>query len=212
MTLVASSVAAACTQGPDAPGRSRPYTLLDDQASQLRSQFNRNLGAVRLLFVVDPICLSCLRGLDDMNRELLRNTSDPRLQVFVVHEPVLGKARFIPRLRSAASSDVAKAAQLLQNPNVEHYWNPSGEFGRLLAKSLGLKNDSGPVYACDVWLLYGPEAKWTSVGPPPPELLMHQFGALRGTAFPRFDGQVLAERTRQLLARLSSVATAAEAN
>jgi hypothetical protein len=115
-------------------------------------------------------------------------------------------------LASQAGGDVARAAQLLQNPNVEHYWSPSGEFGRLLAKSVGLKNDSGPVYAWDVCLLYGPEAKWTYAGPPAPQLLMHQLGALRGTQFPRFDGQAFAERVRQLLAQLVPVATGAQAN
>ena len=72
---------------------------------------------------------------------------------------------------------------------------------------VGLKNASGPVYAWDAWLLYGPEANGTDAGPPPAELLMHQLGALRGTPFPRFDGQVFAERVRQLLAQLAPVAT-----
>jgi hypothetical protein len=185
-----------------------PYVVLDDQASQLRADFNRKMGTVRLLFVVDPICPGCLRGLDDMNRDLLRATVDPRLQVFVVHEPVLGVARYAPWLRIAGGSDVPKAAQLLQSPNVQHYWNPSGEFGRLLSKAVRLSNGDRPVYAWDVWLLYGPEAKWGSAGPPPPQLLMHQLGALRGSAqFPHLDSHVFAEKVRTLLAQLPSPAS-----
>lgn len=201
----------ACTQDPQE--KSLPYTVLDDQASQLRADFNRKVGTVRLLFVVDPICPGCLRGLDDMNRNLLRDTADPRLQVFVVHEPVLGVARFVPRLRSAGGSDVPKAAKLLQNPNVKHYWNPSGAFGRLLSKSVGLKNDAGPVYAWDVWLLYGPDARWTAAGPPPPQLLMQQLHALRDTQFPALDAQVFADQARTLLSQQAPIAaTAAHAN
>jgi hypothetical protein len=201
------SAGAACTQGQSAAERSVPYTVLDDQASQVRADFNRKIGTVRLLFVVDPICPGCLRGLDDMNRDLLRQTADPRLQIFVVHEPVLGVARFAPWSRSAGATDVPKAALLLQNPNVQHYWNPSGEFGRLLSKAVGLKNGAGQVYAWDVWLLYAPDAKWAGTGPPQPQLLMHQLGALRGsTQFPHLDSQEFAARVRALLAQLPPTA------
>src|ERR1700741_2367085 len=72
---------------------SASYIVLDDEFSQLRADFNRAKGSVRLLFVVDPICPGCLRGMDDMNRDLLKSTTDPRLQVFVVLAPGLGVAR-----------------------------------------------------------------------------------------------------------------------
>jgi hypothetical protein len=204
--IVASLLAAAsCARGDGSPSNAttRPYTLLDDQGSQLRADFNRDLGSVRLLFVVDPICPTCLRGLADMNRDLLAASADPRLHTFVVHEPVLGLARVAPWLRPAGGTDVAKAEQLLHNPNVQHYWNPSGEFGRLLSHAVGLKNSEGTVYAWDVWLLYGPEAKWQGTDPPRPRLLMHQLGALRdNTEFPYLDTRVFAQQVQALLAQL----------
>jgi hypothetical protein len=192
-----------CAQGQSSTGASMPYTLLDDQASQLRADFNRNLGSVRLVFVVDPICPGCLRGLADMNRDLLAGTSDPRLRTFVVHEPVLGVAQYAPWLRSSGGKDVRKAAELLHNPNVRHYWNASGAFGRLLSQAVGLKNGDKQVYAWDVWLLYGPEAKWAGTDPPQPRLLMHQLGALRDSKeFPYLDSRVFAEQVHTLLAQL----------
>jgi len=197
--------AASCARGNGSPANvsATPYTVLDDQGSQLRADFNRNVGSVRLLFVVDPICPTCLRGLADMNRDLLAGTVDPRMHTFVVHEPVLGLARVAPWLRPAGRKDVAKAEQLLHNPNVQHYWNPSGAFGRLPSRAVGLKNSEGPVYAWDVWLLYGPEAKWEATDPPRPRLLMHQLGALRGsTEFPHFDSHAFAQQVRTLLAQL----------
>jgi hypothetical protein len=194
---------AGCTQGQSSAGVSVPYTVLDDQASQLRADFNAKIGSVRLLFVVDPICPGCLRGLADMNRDLLRSTSDPRLRTFVVHEPVLGIARYAPWLRPSGGKDVPKAAQLLQNSNVQHYWNPSGAFGRLLSQAVGLKNGNKQVYAWDVWLIYGPEAKWVGTDPPRPRLLMHQLRALRGSSeFPRLDSHVFAQRVQMLLEQL----------
>lgn len=197
--------AASCAQGETAPTQAaaKSYTTLDDQGSQLRADFNRKVGTVRLLFVVDPICPTCLRGLDDMNRDLLESTTDTRLQTFVVHEPVLGTARAAPWSRVAVGTDVPKAAELLHNPNVRHYWNPSGAFGQLLSQAVGLKNSEHPVYAWDVWLLYGPEATWEGADPPRPRLLMNQIGALRGsTEFPHLDSHVFAQEVQALLAKL----------
>ena len=198
-------IAAGCAQGENSPAQeaSQPYTVLDDQGSQLRADFNRAVGTVRLLFVVDPICPTCLRGLDDMNRDLLGSSVDPRLRTFVVHEPVLGTARAAPWFRVAVGADVPKAAQLLHNRQVRHYWNPSAAFGQMLSQAVGLKNNEHPVYAWDVWLIYGPEAKWEGANPPRPRLLMNQLGALRGsTEFRRLDSHVFAQQVNALLAQL----------
>ena len=198
------SATSACAPGKTAESALASYTVIDGQASQLRADFNRKVGTIRLLFVVDPICPGCLRGLADMNRDLLRGTTDPRLQVFVVHEPVLGVARYIPWLRIAGGRDVQKAEQLIQNPNVHHYWNRSGAFGRVLSRGVGLKNTDGQVYAWDVWMIYGPEAKWVGAEPPKPQLLMQQLWAIPDSPqFPRLNTHVFAQRVRTLLAHLS---------
>ena len=170
------------------------FTLLDDTASQLREDFNHAKGSVRLLFVVDPTCPGCLRGLDDLNKDLLASTRDPRLQTFVVHLPVLRP--------SATAKDVPPAAELLHNPQVHHYWNPSGTFGQMLAEAVGLKRDGKVVYAWDVWLIYGPEANWTGAAPPMPYRLMHQLWALEHSSFPHLDGKAYAREVHQLLAKL----------
>jgi hypothetical protein len=201
---------AGCTADHSSPANasSMSYAILDDQGSRLREDFNRRVGSIRLLFVVDPICPTCLRGLADMNRDLLERTADPRLQTFIVHEPVLGLARVAPWLRISGGKDVPRAAQLLHNPNVHHYWNPSGAFGRLLSQAVGLKNGERQVYAWDVWLIYGPDAKWEGTGPPRPLLLMHQLGALRGSAeFPQLDSHAFAHQVQALLAQLPPTAT-----
>ena len=210
MAIGLLSIGVGCSKDPSSAEALVPYTVLDDEGSQLRADFNRKIGSVRLLFVVDPICPGCLRGLADMNRDLLQGTADPRLQTFVVHEPVLGVARYAPWLRVSGGKDVPKAAQLLQNPNVQNYWNASGAFGRLLSQAVGLKNGERQVYAWDVWLVYGPEAKWVGAGPPRPRLLMHQLGALRGsTEFPHLNSQVFAQQVQTLLAQLPASTGAA---
>jgi hypothetical protein len=168
------------------------YSVLDSGAAQLRADFNAARGSVRALFVVDPICPGCLRGLDDMNKDLLSKTNDPRLQTFVVH---------VPRMNPPPKeTDVREAAKLLRNDYVHHYWNPSGSFGRELSNGLGLRVDGKDVYAWDVWLVYGPDTVWDGELPPKPEYLMHQLWDLGSTDFPRFDSKVFAQKVHQLLA------------
>lgn len=194
---IALVAVAGCTRADDgdAATSATTYTVLDAQSSQLREDFNRGKGSVRLLFVVDPVCPGCLRGMDDVNKDLLATTDDPRLQTFVVHVPVIG----------ATEKDVVPSMKLLQNPHVKHYWNASGAFGRELAKAVGLKHGEELVYAWDVWLIYGPEATWGAGGPPRPRLLMHQLWALQDSAeFPHLDSEAFAREVRQLLARLPS--------
>ena len=70
----------------DAPAASG-YAVLDDDFSQLREDFNRAKGSVRLLFVVDRICPGCLRGMDDMNKDLLSRTKDGRLKTLLCTFP-----------------------------------------------------------------------------------------------------------------------------
>lgn len=172
------------------------YVELDDRFEALREDFNHSKGSVRLLFVVDPTCGGCLRGMDDVNKDLLAETRDPRLKTFVVHVPVIGATR----------ENVVPSKKLIQNQNVTHYWNQSGEFGSQLSRAVGLKRHDAHVYAWDVWLIYGPEAVWYDAAPPRPLLLMHQLRDMQGSKeFPQLDSEVFATRVRELLARLPPV-------
>ncbi len=199
LSLAVATLAAVLVTGCDVrAARTAPkFTVLDDAASQLRDDFNHAKGSVRLLFVVDPTCPGCLSGLDELDKDLLAGTRDPRLQTFVVYVPVLHPF--------ATAKDVPRAAALLHNPHVHNYWNPSGTFGRTLAQAAGLKHDGKPVYAWDVWLIYGPQATWTAAGPPMPHLLMHQLWALEHSSFRHLDGKAYAGEVHQLLARLPPV-------
>ncbi len=168
------------------------YITLDDDATQLIHDFNEAKGTVRLLFVVDPTCPKCLRGMDDLNRSLLAPTSDPRLRTFVVHVPVIG----------AKAKDVAPSMKVLQNPHVRHYWNESGAFGRRLTEALKLERDGKLVYAWDVWMLFTADATCDESGPPAPHLFMHQLRELDGNPrLRRLDSEAFAREARALLAR-----------
>ena len=184
---------------PSTNQQSAAFTRLDDDARQLRADFNRAKGTVRLIFVVDPSCSACLRGMDDMNRDLLSMTRDQRLQTFVVHVPVIG----------AEAKHVRPAAKLLPSRNVRHYWNESGAVGWWLSQQFAIKNGKKSVYAWDVWLLFGPEAQWADKSPKP-RVLMHQLEELEGTRFPMLDSKVFATNAREVLSSLEHAAAATE--
>jgi hypothetical protein len=190
--LFAATGCGQADSGKTASAAAPAYALIDDSGGQLRRDFNQARGSVRLLFAVDPVCPTCLRGLADLDDALLAGTQDPRLQVFVVHEPVIGGTA--DRIRGAAG--------LLHNPHVHHYWNASGGFGRLLGQAVGLKRDGQDVYAWDVWMIYGPDAEWGDAGPPQPLRLMHQLPPLQNPAYTYLDSKAFAQDVRAQLAAL----------
>lgn len=183
----------ACS-APDAPAASTAkVTVLDANASQLRADFNAAKGSVRLLLLVDPACSVCLRGLDDVNDALLKQVHDPRLQTFVVHEPVTG----------GELKDVVPASALLENANVRHYWDPAGAFGKQVTKSLDLMHRGEPVFAWDVWMVYDGDTVLPANGVVEPNLFMHQLPKLRGEpGRPMLDGDKFAATARELLKQL----------
>jgi hypothetical protein len=164
--------------------------LLNGEDQPLRDDFNRDQGFVRLLFVVDPICPECLRGLADMGDDVLAKLpKDARIKVYVVHDPVIG----------GTEKDIPAAAELLYTTLARHYWNPTGDFGRQMSQVLSLLHGTKPVYAWDVWMIYPPNAVWSSKDPPQPAFLMHQLPGLDNTKFPPLDSKVFFAKVNDML-------------
>jgi hypothetical protein len=116
-----------------------PHVVVLNGAGQpLREDFNRDHGFARLMFLVDPRCPGCLRGLADMGDEVLAKLpKGARVKVYVVYEPVIG----------GSDKDVPAAAALLHRIIVRHYWNPTGNFGRKMSHALGYWNGRRWVHA-----------------------------------------------------------------
>ncbi len=173
------------------PAASR-VAVLDSADQPLRDDFNRDRGFVRLMFLVDPTCPGCLRGLADMGDDVLAKLPrDARVKIYVVHEPVIG----------GSEKDIPAAANLLHTSLARHYWNPTGDFGRQMSHVLGYRNGSHWVYAWDTWMIYPSDAVWRGKDPPPPAFLMHQLAGLEGNPkFPHLDSKVFATKLTAMLA------------
>ena len=173
----------------DTPAR---FAVLNGTDQPLRDDFNRDRGYVRLLFLVDPICPGCLRGLADMGDDVLAKLpKGARLKVYVIYEPVTG----------GKDANIPAAAALLHTTLAQHYWNPTGDFGRQMSHALGYWNGSRWVYAWDTWMIYPPDAAWTGANPPPPAFLMHQLKGLQGNPkLPFLDSKIFAGKVNAILA------------
>jgi hypothetical protein len=190
---------AACKGSDNATLAPAAVATLDAQASQLRTDFNAAVGSVRLLLLIDPACSVCLRGLADVDAALLESLDDARVQTFVVHTDVIG----------GTLAHVAPSAELLHNPHVRHYWDPTGQFGKEVTQSLQLKRGAQDVYAWDVWMLYDGDARLAANGVPAPALFMHQLPPLKGQAGrPLLDGNEFAAKAHALLSQLPPVVSA----
>lgn len=142
---------------------------LDGSLERLRADFNAHKDKVRLLFIVGPSCGGCLRGLDDVNRELVgRIQADKRFHTFVVHVPAL----------MATAADVPEAMKLMLGPNVSHYWDGDARSAFAYGGVLDIYEDAkkgDAIFAWDVWLAYAPGQTWDDDSKPPaPTFWRHQ--------------------------------------
>lgn len=199
LLLMGTTAAAAPAENLAKGSCKSPITISAKDDAALRDAFNRARGSVRLVFLVDPICPGCLRGLKDLDAAVLTpHANDSALQTFVIHTPVLG----------AEEKDTANTCNLVHNDHVTHYWDPQLELGTLFANALGMKDGDRVIYAWDVWLVYGPQAEWTGISPPKADFLMHQLKDLMGReGFPFLRAPVFREEVEKQLKLISQAPT-----
>lgn len=169
----------------------RPVTISAKNDAALRDAFNQAHGSVRLVFLMDPTCPYCLKGLKDLDDAVLSpHASDARLKTLIIHTPVLG----------ATKTDIANTCALVHSKRVTHYWDPNQELGTVFAKALGMQDGDRLIYAWDVWLIYGPDAEWVGDAPPKADFLMHQLPSLYGRdGFPFLRASVFADEVNKRL-------------
>jgi len=171
----------------DAP--QKPYVVLDNSLSQLRADFNANVGKVRMLYIVGPTCGICLRGMSDLQETVYsKKPDDPRTATFVIHVPTLG----------AHEANVAPASRLIINRYTTHYWEETGITGRLMQQVMGVDK-----YVWDFWAIYAPNARWSDERlMPAPSFWQHQLGGL--PAEKKLDANVFAAKVDEFLAQVST--------
>jgi hypothetical protein len=130
----------------------------------------------------------CLRGASEVEQQLLLKQPDPRLRTYVI---------WVPKLRGE-EKDVPVATRLVPDARAEHYWDGSSAVMGQFTRTLRFSED-----AWDVYLIYGPEARWNDEIPPKPEYWMHQLGSKKSPRVdgPYLDAAVFAARANKMLER-----------
>lgn len=73
----------------------------------------------------------------------------------------------------ATEANVADATTLIPDRRARHFWDPDRLTGKVFAPIVG---SEGPAW--DVWMLFGPRARWTRDDAPTPSWWEHQLGGL----------------------------------
>jgi len=175
----------------DAP--QNPYVVLDKSLSQLRADFNANIGKVRMLYIVGPTCGICLRGMSDLQESVYaKKGDDPRLVTFVIHVPTLG----------AREANVVPASHLITNRHTTQYWEETGITGKLMQQVMGVNK-----YVWDFWTIYGPKAVWSDERlPPAPNFWQHQLDGLPTEK--KLDANVFAAKIDEFLSQIPAAPVA----
>lgn len=93
-------------------------------------------------------------------------------------------------MRHGKADDVPEATATVADQRALHFWDPDGHTLRAFRSALGP--------AWDVYLLYGPDARWDGADPPKPTFWMHQLGGPFVNA-PRLEPRAFADQLARLL-------------
>jgi hypothetical protein len=118
-----------------------------------------------------------------MTNDVLANYPSPDLRVYMVWVP---KSRGLER-------DVPSATIQYPEPRALHYWDAPSVLVTGYRQTLRLPED-----AWDVFLLYGPDARWEGDQPPEPAYWAHQLGSENQPRVPGpwLDGKAFLSRLR----------------
>ncbi len=118
-----------------------------------------------------------------VQRYVLDEIDDDRLETFVVWGPMLGEE---------TAEDAPSGSVYLNDPRSTHFWTGEHTLVEMLQKPIGLEDE----LAWDVFLVYAPGTEWGET-PPVPDYYMHHGKSL--PAERRLNGVKLHEQVRRLL-------------
>ena len=162
---------------------------LDQKLDPLRTRFNQDVGKVRLIVIVDPTCPPCRWGASEIQKDVMEAIRSDRLAVYVVWIPVLN-FQDEPTLQKNG----LKESSRLSDSRAIHYIDPRGLSGKEYSSILNFPYHSP---AWDVYLAFGPEARWDGHAPSPTDWMYQGEGFDRSRLL---NGRRMAQEVQKLLA------------
>jgi hypothetical protein len=117
---------------------------------------------------------------------VLKKSADARLRSYVV---------WVPK-QWGEEKDVPEATRFVTDARASHYWDEGGGLMRRYTSVLALPED-----AWDIYMVYGPNARWEGDAPPAPDYWMHQLGSRERPRVqgPFLDEEIFAQHVSALL-------------
>lgn len=129
--------------------------------NQLKSQFNKDKGTLRLVVLVSPTCPQCTSGAGWINDYVLKRHKGLNIKVYTV---------WFEMYPGDSPKAFPEAQELLADKRVKHWWDKSKEVGTRFVPvaDTNLKGD----IQWDAFYLYSPDAVWGNNMPGPPDQLL----------------------------------------
>ena len=118
----------------------------------------------------------------------MEKNSDPDLRAYVV---------WVPKV-AASERDVANATRYVRDERAKHYWDGEGALLHGYEPALSISED-----AWDIYMVYGPDARWEADAPPRPDYWMHQLDL---NSAPKLDAAAFAEKVKSFTEKVKRLA------
>ena len=162
------------------------YVVLDSNLSDFKSTFNADNGKLRLVMYVSPTCGGCLRGAQQSQKKVLATIDSPELAAYVIWAPKNG----------GREKHVNRVLDLVTDVRARQYWDGKGSAVDAYDAMFGIEGRP----CAGVFMLYSGDAVWDDDVPPIPDYFVDAHAReFSRTAGAQFDGNLLAERTREML-------------
>lgn len=127
----------------------QPVSAQTGVLGQLKEQFNRDRGSLRLIVLMSPTCPACVNGAQWIQEYIMQRNPKLNLRVYSVwYEMYPGDS---PKA-------FPKARTFLSDMRVTHYWDQPKEVGRWFQKAL--PSDYKGEIQWDAFYLYGTDSVW----------------------------------------------------
>jgi len=161
---------------------------LDQKLDPLRTQFNQDVGKVRLIVIVDPTCPPCRWGASEIQKQVLETILSNKLAVYVVWIPVLNFQD-----EATLQKNGLKESGRVSDSRAIHYVDPNGFSGKQYSAVLNVPYHAP---AWDVYFAFGPDVRWENHAPTPTDWMYQGEGFDRARLL---DGRKFAERIQKLI-------------
>ncbi len=162
------------------------FVVLDGNLSDFKSDFNADNGKLRLVMYVSPTCGGCLLGAKETQKSVLATIDSPELAAYVIWAPKNG----------GREKHVNRVLDLVTDTRASQYWDGEGSAVAAYDAMFGIEGRP----CAGVFMLYPADAVWEDQSPPMPDYFVDAHAReFSRTAGQQYDGEQLAERTRDML-------------